>query len=204
MIRVLSFVLTALLTVSGASAQGITHSQEVEVGTDGLGGSFASDYIMFDTDRLNSFIRPFWVNDVLNRVEFGVGPTFKTGPLLHKLTFGFTTDRELMVAGLWIAKVGNRELMYIVDYKPAPGDTLTSLYQKAYYQLDGKGIVHARYEQLNIRSLGLIFVRPGVDVRIPFKVREQGMHIFVAPFYDPKNESPGVQVGLRFFGLKVR
>ena len=202
MTQLLSLFVVFLMVAEAAQAQ-VTHSQEIEIGTDGQGGSFVSDYIMFDTPTVNGLLRPFWVNNTLARLEIGVGPTFTTGRLTHKLQFGGTTDRELMFSGVWLTKVANRQLIYIADFKPALGYTLTSLYQKAIYALDKKSVLNLRYEQLNLDGLGAVFVRPGIEVQFQFSMRQVPAHIFVAPFYDPKVGSGGAQVGLRFFELKL-
>jgi hypothetical protein len=187
----LVFVLLFVLRASNAVGQ-VTHSSEIEFGTDGLGGAFVSDYIMLDGTNANAFVRPFWVNNTLTRIEFSLGPTFKTGRLTHKLSFGGTTDRELIIGGVWLMKVADRQIIGIADFKPALGDTTTGPSSK----------INGRYEQLYLKGIGVVFIRPGVEYQIQFSVHKVPAHVYIAPFYDPKLRRIGGQVGFRFFDLK--
>lgn len=196
-----ALVISILLVLSPIStfAQ-LTHSEEIELGTNGRGNGYYSQYFFFDTDHLNVLVRPFWVNNILSRVEFGIGPTTKLGPLKAKWTLGITSDREIQTAALLIGSIDKHSILYIADAKWAMGNTSTALYQKFWWSLDTKEVWRLRYEQLNVGP-ALAFTRIGFEYQLQFATKAPS-HIYIAPFYDPKVNQVGGQIGFRFFDLK--
>ncbi|MDP4001304.1 MAG: hypothetical protein Q8P83_03625 [bacterium] len=180
----------------------VKHGQEVELGSNGKGEPFYSHYFLFDQRNLNGFVRPFWVHDVLTRVEIGVGPTTQLGPIQIKWTLGGTSDGEAMIATLSSAKVRGRSVIYVADLKLALGQTNSTLYQKLWWALDQESVWQFRYEQLNVGN-ELAFVRPGIEYQIQLSRDETPVHFYIAPSYDPKLKQWGGQIGFRFFDLKI-
>lgn len=201
MFRRVLFVFVVFCLPSFAQAQ-VTHSQEVEIGSDGMGHSFVSVFLFFDTSNLNARVRPFWVNGAMSRVEVGLGPTAKFGPVTVKWTFGGTTNEELMTVGVLITKIHDHKIVSVNDAKFAVGSTTSSLYQKVWLSVDAKSIWQIRYEHLFVGK-NLIFVRPGVEYQFQFPTQISS-HIYIAPFYDPRAKHVGGQVGFRFFDLRLR
>ena len=189
------FAIATLLLVSGSAfAQNL--SGETEVGTDGKGEGFFSQYLFYDFKKVNVLTRYFYVNEVLQRGEFAIGPTLKlrNGNVL-KLQFGGTTDKEVMLAGTFIAKIKGREVLYIADGKLSTQDGPHTLYQKLFVPLVKNGAWQFRVEDLQVDS-DQGFLRVGLEYQ--HKIPDNA-HIFVAPFYDPIQKAVGGQFGLRFF-----
>ena len=190
------FFSIVLLLVSGPSfAQGL--SGETEVGTNGNGGSFFSQYVFYDFSKVNVLTRYFYVNGVLERGEFSLGPTIGLGNgRVLKFQFGGTTDEEVQVAGLLVAKVKGHGILYIADGKLAiPSEQTHTFYQKLFVALTDKTTWQFRVEHLQVgKEQG--FLRIGLEYQ---QGMPNGSHLYIAPFYDPINEKFGSQVGFRFF-----
>lgn len=193
--RYLLFTIASLLLVSGSAfAQNL--SGETEVGTDGKGEGFFSHYLFFDTKNVNVLARYFYVNGVLQRGEFAIGPTLKLGNSnVLKLQFGGYTDKSVMLAGLLIAKVRGREVLYIANGKLSTRGGLNTLYQKLFIPLTKSGRWQFRAEDLQVGS-EQGFMRLGLEYQ--HKLPDNA-HIFIAPYYDPIRKAVGGQFGLRFF-----
>lgn len=197
MTRVLLSTIVSLLIATGQLfAQSL--SGEAEVGTDGRGEGFFSQYLFYDLKNVNVLTRYFWVNGVLRRGEFAVGPTLKFGNgSVLKFQFGGTTDREVMAAGLLVAKIAGHEILYIADGKLSTQDGPHTLYQKIFVLLDkgSFGSLQFRAEDLQVGS-EQGFLRIGLEYQHNLP---DSAHLFLAPFYDPIRKQVGGQVGLRFF-----
>lgn len=176
-----------------ALAEGV--SGETELGTDGKGEPFISQYVFYDTERSNLLTRLFWVEGVLNRGEFAYGPTLKMGEVGLKLQFGGTTNRDLMLGANIFSKIKNRDVFYIVDWKISTTDRPNTVYQKGWYQINGSGSWQFRVEDLQVGSKQA-FLRIGVEYR---RDTSKTTHLFVAPFVDPTNRGFGGQLGFRFW-----
>ena len=187
-------IVSLLLSRQPVSAQNL--SGETEVGTDGKGESFFSQYLFYDIEHVNVLARYFWVNGVLQRGEFAIGPTLKlnSGNVL-KLQFGGTTDEEIMIAGLLIAKVRGREVLYIADAKLSTQDGPHVLYQKLFVPLTKGGAWQLRTEHLQVGS-NQSFLRIGPEY---LRNLPGSAHVFIGPYYDPIRKGVGGQVGIRFF-----
>ena len=190
----LSSVLLVVLVSSSAFGQNL--SGETEVGSDGKGEGFFSQYVFLDTKHVNLLTRYFYTNGVLQRGEFAAGPTLhlNNGNLL-KLQFGGTTDREMMVAWTLIFKVKGHEVIYIFDGKIATENGPNTLYQKLWVPLVKSGRWQARVEHLHVAS-SQSFFRLGIEFQQKFP---DDTMLYVAPFYDPIRKATGGQFGLRFF-----
>jgi len=184
-----------LLFASGPSfAQGL--SGETEVGTDGNGEGFFSQYLFYDFKHVNVLTRYFWVNEVLQRGEFAVGPTLElnNGNVL-KLQFGSTTDKDVMIAGTLIAKVKGRGILYIADGKLATQAGLpNTLYQKLFVSLTANGTWQFRIEYLQVGD-DQSFLRIGPE----YQHKLNNKQLFIAPQFDPIRKQVGGQIGVRFF-----
>lgn len=193
--KVLFFVFVSLFLVSGSAfAQNL--SGETEVGTDGKGEGFFSQYLFYDTDKVNVLTRYFYVNGVLQRGEFAVGPTLKLGNSnVFKFQVGGTTDKEVMLAGLLIIKVKGREVLYIVDGKLTTQGGPNALYQKLFIPVTKSDTWQFRVEDLQVGGKQG-FLRIGLEYRHRLP---DNAHVFVAPYYDPIRKAFGGQFGLRFF-----
>lgn len=190
----LFFFTFILLLVSGpAFAQGL--SGETEVGTDGKGGSFFSQYLFYDFNRVNVLTRYFWVNGVLERGEFAVGPTMKLGDSVLKLQFGGTTDKDVMLAGTLSTKILGHDVFYIADGTLSTTEAPNTLYQKAFIALTKGGSWQFRVEDLQVGKKQE-FLRIGLEYQ---RKLPHNSHLFIAPFYDPIKNGVGGQVGFRFF-----
>lgn len=193
--KALLFIAASLILVSGpAFAQGL--SGETEVGTDGKGEGFFSQYLFYDVDHISVLTRYFWVNGVLRRGEIALGSTVKLGKsTVLKLQFGGTTDREVMLAGLIVAKAKGHEILYIADEKLATQTGPDTLYQKIFVAMTKGGALQFRAEDLLVGN-DHSFLRIGFEYRQALPHRT---HLFVAPDYDPIRKAFGGQFGLRFF-----
>lgn len=203
----LFFIMHLILGAAVPAAAGDVGG-ETEVGTNLLGGIFVSQYIFYDivdpgSRDGNLMARYFFVNNTLHRAEFAIGPTFKPRGTVVKLQFGFAKganrEEDLMAAVTFIAKPRGRETVYIADAKfdiaAEAADRPNSLYQKLFVALDKQGRFQFRAEHLLVdRSTG--FLRIGGEYR---RTIGKNDHVFVALFYDPVVNSPGIQVGFRFF-----
>ncbi len=190
----LLFAVTLLCAITQpASAQ---WSGETELGSNGRGGSFFSQYVFYDTKGANVLTRYFWVNGVLRRGEFSVGPTFhlKNDTVL-KLQFGATTERSIQTAGTLSAKPFNHDIFYIADGKLSAIGRSNEFYQKLFVAINTKGSWQFRIEDL-IVGHEQIFLRIGGEYR---RFLPRQTHLYAAPFYDPIIHSFGAQVGFRFF-----
>ncbi len=194
--RLLLFVIISILVSGPSFAQGL--SGETEVGSDGKGEDYFSQYLFYDFKNLNVLTRYFYVNGVLQRGEFAIGPTVALSKdNVLKFQFGGTTDKQVMLAGLLIAKACGRHILYIVDEKLSTQDGPNMLYQKIFVSLNQN-----QSDSWQFRSDGLtvgtkqVFWRIGLEYqhKLPDK-----KHIFVAPYYDPIRKSVGGQIGVRFF-----
>lgn len=193
--KYLLFTIAFLLLVSGpAFAQNL--SGETEVGTDGKGEGFFSQYLFYDIKNVNVLTRYFCVNGVLQKGEFSIGPTLRLGDSnLLKLDFGGTTDKEVMVAGTLIVKIKGREILYIADGKLSTQGGLHTLYQKLFVPLVKSGRWQFRVEDLQVGG-DQSFLRIGLEYRHDI---QKNAHVFIAPQYDPIRKAAGAQFGVRFF-----
>ena len=109
---------------------------ETEIGSDGRGERFFSQYVFVDTVHVGGLARYFWVNDVAHRGEFVVGPTFKINKLVLKPGVGATTDKQIMVSCVVALPIMSRRILYIGDRKLATrtGES-HELYQKLFCRL---------------------------------------------------------------------
>ena len=189
-------LVATLLLPRVSPAQGL--GGETEAGSDGRGESFFSQYLLYDFASVNVLARYFWVNDVLQRGELALGPsfTFGDGANALKFQFGGTTDREMMAGATLLAKVRGHEVFYTLDGKFATvrGETST-LFQKVFVALNPEGSWQFRVEHLQVgREQG--FLRIGVEGR---KNLPGNSHLFLQPFYDPiRHKGLGAQAGFRF------
>lgn len=196
--RLIFAVLITFLSCSGAAAQ---MSGETEAGSDGKGGSFVSQYLYYDFPRLNLLGRYFWVKGVLQRGEFALGPTLQLNKTTTvKLQFGGTTEQDVMVAGVILAKVKKRDAIYIGDAKlSTTAGHPSTFYQKAFFAFNEKGTWLARVEDLQAGE-EQNFLRIGVKYQL--QLHNNQCHFYLAPFYDPLVQTAGGQIGFRFFGLR--
>ena len=194
--RILLSIVAGILltTATSASAQ---FSGESETGTDAKGGAFVSQYVFYDRPTTNVLVRYFWVNGKVDRAEFGFGPTVKLGRVTWKTQFGIDTGREIKVAGTVLAKVADRQLIYIYDINASTRPAVDQgwIYQKFFAGIDQKSVWQFRAESLTIAHQ-TVFLRLGGEYQIQFHPKR---HFYIAPFYDPIVGSPGGQVGFRFF-----
>ena len=185
-------VLAFLLFTSKASAGSI--SGETEFGAQGNGEKIFSQYLFYDTEKTNFTARYFWVDQVVERGEFAIGPTFSLGnSTTIKLWAGGTTDEEVMLGGLLIAKPLGHDLLYILDPKLSTNRLPDGIYQKLIVSLDGENLFHFRIESLQLNEAA-IFVRTGVEMRlnIPWG------HFYLHPYFDPVGDDLGFHIGFRF------
>lgn len=174
-------------------------SGESEVGTDGKRETFVSQYLNLDGKHWNVLARYFGVHEVLRRGEIAIGPSFNLNPGVIKLQVGYTTDREVMAAGLLVVRVAkDRDLVYIADGKFPTASGTWSLYQKAFLPW----IRFSDTRELLLRGEDLIvggsesFRRVGVEFRAYGVART--VHGYFAPFLDFVRARPGAQIGFRF------
>lgn len=174
-------------------------SGETELGTDGRGETFASQYAFLDGNRWNILVRYFGVHDAFRRVEFAAGPSFKFKSGLAKLQFGYTTGDGIMTAGLLIVNIKGHDVIYIVDGKLSTRGDPYELYQKLFVSVAkvGKGAEFLlRGENLRLGNSSS-FLRIGVEGQV--KLNSRNSHLFVAPFYCLDRRHLSGQVGLRIF-----
>lgn len=192
--KILLFVIVFIFASGSSFAQGL--SGETEVGSDGKGEGYFSQYLFYDFKDVNVLTRYFYVNGVLQRGEFAIGPTvtFNKDNVL-KFQVGGTTDKQVMLAGLLIAKVCERNILYIVDEKLSTQDDPNMLYQKIFVSLNQDGSWQFRSDGLTVGTKQ-VFWRIGPEYRHKLPDKK---HIFVAPYYDPIRKSVGGQIGVRFF-----
>lgn len=184
-------VMAVLVTAGPAMAQQVTG--ETEVGTDSE--AFFSQYFFVDWDHANVLARYFWVEGVLERGEFAIGPTFNFGGgNIVKFQVGGTTDKQVMAGGLFILHAASRDFMYVLDGKFATqkGEPHT-LYQKLWLPMSQSQKTQLRIEALQIGS-EYDFLRLGIEMRYGSATQ----HFFAAPWYDPLRVAIGGQVGVRF------
>lgn len=190
------FLVIAILVFApfAVFAQGL--SGETEVGSDGKGQGFFSQYLIYDTRHVNVLTRYFYVNGVLQRGEFALGPTAHFGKEnILQFQFGGTTDKEATLAGLLIVKINGHAVVYIGDAKVATQDGPNTYFQKIFVALTKKNNWKFRAEGLQVGTRQS-FLRIGAEYthKLP-----DNAHLFVAPFYDPIRKAVGGQFGLRFF-----
>jgi len=190
--KLLCCIIFASLPIS-AFAQNL--SGETEIGTDGKGQPFFSQFAFYDFENSNFLARYFGVRGVVNRGEFGYGPTFNFDETVVKFQFGGTTDRDVMLAGNVSAEIWGIPIFYIADGKLSTTDRPNTLYQKMWTQINKSGSWQLRIEDLQVGNRQG-FLRIGVEYR---HIAPDIAHLFFAPFYDPINRGFGVQIGFRFF-----
>lgn len=183
-----------LLACNPLRAQGL--SGELEIGTDGKGHPFLSQYLFYDDKKLNVLVRYFWVNGNLNRGELAIGPTFKFGRTTLKLQFGGTTDKEVMISSTVFTKLAGHGILYIPALRLSTSYKTNTLYQKLFLSLTKKGSwqIQFRAEHFQIGK-HQAFLRTGPELQHEISRR---VIIFVAPFYDPINKGFGGNSGFRF------
>ena len=189
------FVIVALMLVIGAVPARAQVSLESELGSDGKGHGFFSQYVFYDFTHANVLTRYFWVNRQVHRGEFALGPTVRVGKTSVRITLGATTDREVMVGGTVVSNIRHHEVTYIADGKLSTTDSASSLYQKLFVSLDAQKLWQFRVEDLQLGSRQ-DFLRIGAEYRM--RARKKS-HIYLAPFFDPIVKEYGGQIGYRYF-----
>lgn len=183
-------------------------SGETEAGSDGKGESFLSEYLFYDFLNVNLFGRYLWINNILERGEFAIGPTitFKDTSLI-KVTVGMTTYNEAVIDALLLTKFGGKDALYLFDLKITTEKNIpNTLYHKLALGINKKSTLQVRIEHLTGNYWGKKsdefdgqFLRIGLEYQQKFSVSEHPAHIYVAPFYDPVRKALGGQAGFRFF-----
>ena len=171
-------------------------SGETEMGGGKKSSFFASQYLFYDEAQWNLLARYFYVDKVLNRGEFALGPTFQTHGVMTKFQFGATTDREAMMAMTLIATLGGHNVLYIGDAKVNTTDIPNTFYEKLFVAITCDDRFQLRVEHLLVGT-DQDFLRLGGEFR--YQLYGGNVHFYVAPFYNPINKEEGVQSGLRFF-----
>ncbi|MEK9166208.1 MAG: hypothetical protein AAB846_00560 [Patescibacteria group bacterium] len=172
-------VLASLLLASEVFASSI--SGETEFGAQGNGERLFSQYLFYDTEKVNFTARYFWVDQILERGEFSTGPTFSLGnSATVKLWAGGTTDEEVMLGGSLFARPFGHELLYIIDPKLSTNKHMDGIYQKLIMALDQKNIFHFRIESLQLSGTA-VFVRAGIETRLNLPWG----HLYIHPYFDP-------------------
>ena len=193
MILVLGMIAVMLVPAS-VTAQHI--SGETEFGTGGGEDNLQShQYLFVDWEHANALIRPFWVEGVLNRWEFAVGPTFNLGDVLFKTETGVTTDEQWMLGNVAIFSTLGLDFVHIADGKIGWGGGVTELYQKLFVNVTGLTRIQLRIASLVVEGDN-VFLRVGPEYRHP--IVTEGTHLFFNPFYETEGEKFGGIVGLRF------
>jgi|SRR3989344_3535817 len=191
-------LMTALVLSFQSETQAQSFSGETELGTDGRGEAFASQYAFMDGSKWNILVRYFKVHEVLSRGEFAIGPSFKLKSGLAKLQFGYTTDEGVMTAGLLVVNVKGHDVIYILDGKLSTRGGPYELYQKLFVSMVKVGRTEFLLRGENLRIGGSSsFLRLGVESQ--FKLNSRNSHIFVAPFYCLDRRHVSGQIGLRLF-----
>lgn len=187
-----SFLL--LLVSSPLRAQGL--SGETEIGTDGKGHPFFSQYIFYDDKNINVLVRYFWVNGNLNRGELAIGPTFRFGRTTLKLQFGGTTEKQIMIASTVFTKLAGHGILYIPAFRLWTSRGTNTLYQKLFLSLTKKGSWQFQFRAEHFQiGKHQAFLRIGPELQ--HEISRRGV-IFVSPFYDPTNKGFGGNSGFRF------
>lgn len=168
---------------------------ETEIGSDGKGGTFASQFLFYNEEHWNGLARYFWVNHAVARGEFAIGPTFKRGKSTTKFSVGATTASQVITIFNAFTRFTGRNNFYIADAKHSTDSKPSTLYQKVFVGLDKAGAWHLKAESLTIRRQNAS-LRLGIEYR--HKTSEKS-HLAINPFYDPKIKSFGAMVDYRFF-----
>lgn len=190
---VLFTLMISLYSASAACAAG--WSGETEAGGAEKSPTFASQYVFYDAPHVNALARYFYVNDVLERGEFAVGPTFNIKGVTTKLQFGLTTNRDALFALTAIGSISGHTIIYIADAKVSTGERPSTFYEKLFVAITPGGTLQLRIEDFLVEKKNG-FLRLGVEYRVSVT---KSTHFFVAPFYDPDNHEWGGQAGIRFF-----
>ncbi len=167
------------------------------MGTDSKGQGSFSQFLFIDFQNVNFSVRYFWVDGVIDRWEFGAGPTIKMGNSnVLKLQLGGTTAQEVLLSGVLITKVLGRSILYIGSAElPTDNNAPNVLFQKLFIGLNQEGTWQFKVQDLQVGHKQS-FLRFGVEYR-------QGLphnsHLFFGPFYDPVRKAPGAHLGFRFF-----
>jgi hypothetical protein len=189
--RLMLTTLALLACSASAFGQGLSGETEVAVDT---GRSF-SQYIFYDAPKMNIVTRYFIVKDGVNRGEFAAGPTFKWKSLAFKPAVGGTTDKDVMLAHTLVTSIYKRLVVYIADAKLGSGENPNTLYQKVIVALNERGNITFRAEHLQVNDFQA-FLRIGGEYQLGLPRKTQ---VFISPFYDTINDSPGFFTGFRFF-----
>lgn len=194
--KTLFCAIISLLSILGP-ADARDFSGETEIGSDGKGEGFVSQYVFWGSQHVNGLAQYFYVNRILERGELAFGPTIKVGKgTTLQFQFGGTTDREVMIAGTAAVKISERTIFYVADGKLATkSDSPHTLYQKVWIPLVRSGTWQFRAEDLQV-GRDQSFVRFGIEYRLKLPY---GGQAFVATQYDQIRKQVGGQLGLRFF-----
>ena len=192
-LKFFSFIM--VIVVSSMASPVFAQLIETEVGSNGQGETFFSQYLFLDWDKANVLARYFWVKDAVKRGEFAIGPTFDLGPIIVKGNVGMTTNKQLILATLIVINPGGREVVYIFDNKSSAWrEDPYEVYQKLWVSLSRRGTFQFRYEDLEV-GWQHVFARIGLEGRYSLK---GPVHLYIAPFYDFVRKNIGAQAGLRF------
>lgn len=183
-------------------------SGETEVGGAMKSSPFVSQYFLYDASALhpvpyNLFLRYFGIGQTVQRGEFALGPTLDVASVTAKFQLGVTTDLQAIVATRLATSLYGRSVVYIGDAKLGGSRRHNTFYQKAFVALVPYDTLHKR-SSFYLRVEDLVsdseheFLRLGAEYQYQ-KSRKQGLHFFLAPFYDPINTEVGAQGGMRFF-----
>lgn len=194
--RLLSIL--ALFLLPDVSFARIDISGETEWQFDGDGGRGFSQYLWLDTEYINFKSRYALVETVLERGEFAIGPTFRVGDFTLKLWAGATTEKSVMLGGTLAGKVWGHDMLYILDPKISTNKLSDGIYQKLFVALDGRGSWQFRIESLQVAGEA-VFVKTGVEYRLPLPWIPDVNHIFLYPNFDAVGDTVGLLLGFRFF-----
>lgn len=175
-------------------------STETEVGTDGSGNNFASQYVFQSYNRqgrvigVSSLARYFYVGNSVNRGEIAAGPNLRFEKGAIDTYVGGTTDKRLLVAAVGVLFLPKRVTAVVIS---DPKVTLDGSHSGTWFRKVwlGRGYLHLRWEDLYVERVGVVFGRMGAEARIrPFN---KSCELFVSPFYDYVNGKTAVQGGVR-------
>ncbi len=186
------FIFIALLLTANAFSQGLTG--ETALWTDGDGIESGSHHFFYSGGNFNAFVRYFWIEQTLKRWEFAAGPSFSFEETQLDLQVGWTTNKEVVTAGVFVTKLFNHEIVHIFDGKIATTSDPSELFQKTFISLNGDGSWHARIEHVIVGG-DFVFVRVGTEYRHKNSSRVEP---YLNPFFDTVINRAGLQGGFRF------
>jgi hypothetical protein len=187
-------VICLFLSVAPCRAQGF--SGETQIGSDGHGESYFSQYVFYDRRTVNLQARYFWINHRVNRGEFAGGPTFGLDGTTVKLQFGGTSDGYASLGGVLISSIAGRSLFYVADGKIAAKSGGTSkLFQLFFFAFNKRGNWQFALQDMQ-RGEEQQFLRLGIEYRHRLPKNTQ---LYLSPYFDPIKTAVGGHFGFRFF-----